>query len=313
MLLSIVLLLVGLGLVVYGSDILVDGASSVARKIGISEFVIGIIIVGFGTSCPELVVSVTGAIDGNSAVSLGNVTGSNIFNILMILGLTAIFSPIAITKDNKTKDIPILLCITIFFCLIVLKGTINRLDAVLFLAIFAIYLLYNFKAGKSEAAAIEEEVVEKNYSTFLSILMIVGGLAGLIFGGKLFVNNAVTLAHALGASDKFIAVTILAVGTSLPELMTCVVAAAKKKGQLALGNIVGSNVFNILLILGISGLIHPLDTSSFNYVDMGTIVASVLALFIFANASKKSQLSKPAGISFLLMEVVYMIYLFLKF
>lgn len=313
MLLSIVLLLVGLGLVVYGSDILVDGASSVARKIGISEFVIGIIIVGFGTSCPELVVSVTGAIDGNSAVSLGNVTGSNIFNILMILGLTAIFSPIAITKDNKTKDIPILLCITIFFCLIVLKGTINRLDAALFLAIFAIYLLYNFKAGKSEAAAIEEEVVEKNYSTFLSILMIVGGLAGLIFGGKLFVNNAVTLAHALGASDKFIAVTILAVGTSLPELMTCVVAAAKKKGQLALGNIVGSNVFNILLILGISGLIHPLDTSSFNYVDMGTIVASVLALFIFANASKKSQLSKPAGISFLLMEVVYMIYLFLKF
>lgn len=313
MLLSIVLLLVGLGLVVYGSDILVDGASSVARKIGISEFVIGIIIVGFGTSCPELVVSVTGAIDGNSAVSLGNVTGSNIFNILMILGLTAIFSPIAITKDNKTKDIPILLCITIFFCLIVLKGTINRLDAVLFLAIFAIYLLYNFKAGKAEAAAIEEEVVEKNYGTFLSILMIVGGLAGLIFGGKLFVNNAVTLAHALGASDKFIAVTILAVGTSLPELMTCVVAAAKKKGQLALGNIVGSNVFNILLILGISGLIHPLDTSSFNYVDMGTIVASVLALFIFANASKKSQLSKPAGITFLLMEVVYMIYLFLKF
>lgn len=298
---------------VYGSDILVDGASSVARKIGISEFVIGIIIVGFGTSCPELVVSVTGAIDGNSAVSLGNVTGSNIFNILMILGLTAIVSPIAITKDNKTKDIPILLCITIFFCLIALKGTINRLDAVLFLAIFAIYLLYNFKAGKAEAAAIEEEVVEKNYGTFLSILMIVGGLAGLIFGGKLFVNNAVTLAHALGASDKFIAVTILAVGTSLPELMTCVVAAAKKKGQLALGNIVGSNVFNILLILGISGLIHPLDTSSFNYVDMATLTASVLALFIFANASKKSQLSKPAGISFLLMEVVYMIYLFLKF
>lgn len=313
MLLSIVLLLVGLGLVVYGSDILVDGASSVARKIGISEFVIGIIIVGFGTSCPELVVSVTGAIDGNSAVSLGNVTGSNIFNILMILGLTAIFSPIAITKDNKTKDIPILLCITIFFCLIALKGTINRLDAVLFLAIFAIYLLYNFKAGKAEAAAIEEEVVEKNYGTFLSILMIVGGLAGLIFGGKLFVNNAVTLAHALGASDKFIAVTILAVGTSLPELMTCVVAAAKKKGQLALGNIVGSNVFNILLILGISGLIHPLNTHSFNYVDMATLTASVLALFIFANASKKSQLSKPAGISFLLMEAVYMIYLFLKF
>ena len=298
---------------VYGSDILVDGASSVARKIGISEFVIGIIIVGFGTSCPELVVSVTGAIDGNSAVSLGNVTGSNIFNILMILGLTAIVSPIAITKDNKTKDIPILLCITIFFCLIALKGTINRLDAVLFLAIFAIYLLYNFKAGKAEAAAIEEEVVEKNYGTFLSILMIVGGLAGLIFGGKLFVNNAVTLAHALGASDKFIAVTILAVGTSLPELMTCVVAAAKKKGQLALGNIVGSNVFNILLILGISGLIHPLDTSSFNYVDMATLTASVLALFIFANASKKSQLSKPAGITFLFMEVVYMIYLFLKF
>ena len=311
MLLTVILLLVGLAMVVYGSDILVDGASSVARKIGISDFVIGIVIVGFGTSCPELVVSVTGALDGSSAIALGNVIGSNIFNVLLILGLTAVMLPIGVTKHNKTVDLPILLGVSLFFSLVVLKGTLNRVDAVIFLIIFALYVTYNLKAGKQDESA-EEEGSEKTYGLALSCLMIAGGLAGLILGGKLFVNSAVDIAHALGASEKFIAVTILAVGTSLPELMTCVVAAAKKKGQLALGNIVGSNVFNILLILGVAGLISPMETSSVNYVDLATLMIGALSLFVFAFASKKQQIGRPAGIIMLLFEVAYMVHLFIQ-
>ncbi len=310
MIISVLLLLVGLGLVVYGSDLLVDGASSVAKKLGVSDFVIGIIIVGFGTSLPELVVSITGALEGSSAVALGNVFGSNIFNVMFILGLTTLLSPIGITAQNKKIDIPILLCISLFFCLIVLKGSINRVDAVIFLLIFVAYSVFNFKLSKSQMQS--ESSDEKVYNTFLSILMIIGGLAGLIIGGKLFVNNAVDIAHELGASEKFIAVTILAIGTSLPELMTCVVASAKKKSQLALGNIIGSNIFNILLILGTASLIRPLDTSSVTYVDMGVVMASSLLLFLFANFSKKEQLSKSFGFTMLAMELAYMVYLFIK-
>ena len=311
MLLSVFLLLVGLALVVYGSDILVDGASDVAKKIGISDFVIGIVIVGFGTSCPELVVSVTGALEGSSAIALGNVVGSNIFNVLFILGLTAVLSPIAITRQNRCIDIPILLGVTLFFCLIVMKGTLNRIDAAFFLLVFTAYLYYNFKTGKEDAAA-EDESSGKSHATIVSALMIVAGLAGLIFGGKMFVNHAVDIAHRLGASEKFIAITILAIGTSLPELMTCIVAIAKKKGQLALGNIVGSNVFNILFILGVSGLIMPMQTSSMSLVDLAVLFAAALLLFVFAFGSKKQNLSKPAGLTMLLVETAYMVYLFIQ-
>ena len=309
MTLNIILFFVGLAMVVFGSDFLVDGASCVARKLKISEFVIGIIIVGFGTSCPELVVSITGALEGSSDIPIGNVLGSNILNILLILGLTAVLSPIAITQGNKFKDIPILLGISIFFCLTCLDGEINRLDAVIYLLLFAVYIVYNFRSGKKN---LEEESEAKEYGLGLSIIMILAGLAGLIFGGKLFVNNAVKIAQGIGASEKLIAITVLALGTSLPELVTCVVSAAKKKGQLALGNIVGSNVFNILLILGCSGIIKPLDTASLNYVDMAVCLSSVLLLFLFSFTSKEQKISKGAGYTMLALELAYMIYLFIK-
>ena len=310
MTLNIILFFVGLAMVVFGSDFLVDGASCVARKLKISEFVIGIIIVGFGTSCPELVVSITGALEGSSDIAIGNVLGSNILNILLILGLTAVLSPIAITQGNKFKDIPILLGISIFFCLTCLDGEINRLDALIYLLLFAVYIVYNFRSGKKNLE--EEESEAKEYGLGLSIIMILAGLAGLIFGGKLFVNNAVKIAQGIGASEKFIAITVLALGTSLPELVTCVVSAAKKKGQLALGNIVGSNVFNILLILGCSGIIKPLDTASLNYVDMAVCLSSVLLLFLFSFTSKEQKISKGAGYTMLALELAYMIYLFIK-
>lgn len=298
-----------MGLVVYGSVLLVDGASSVARKFGVSEFVIGLTIVGLGTSTPELVVSINGALAGSSDIALGNIVGSNIFNILFILGATSLISPIAVTKQNKTIDIPMMFGVTLLLCLMVLKGTLNRIDAAIFLMLLVAYLIYNFKTGKTDYT---EEKAEKTQGVFVSSLMIIGGLAGLIFGGKLFVNNAVEIAHAVGASEKFIAITILAVGTSLPELVTSLVAAIKKKGQLALGNIIGSNVLNILLILGTSAMILPLNTAKFNYVDLGVLLGSAFILFLTPYLSKKQQLGKVSGVVMLLCMAAYMTYLFIN-
>ncbi len=302
-------MIAGLLMLVYGSDLLVDGSSSIARKFGVSEFVIGLTIVGFGTSCPELVVSVNGALSASSEVALGNVVGSNIMNILLILGLTALLRPVFVSKQNKKLDIPMLIAVTLLFIVSCFNGQIGRINGAIFLLIFTAYLIYSFKTGKADS---QPEENEKEIKPWLSIVMVLLGLAGLVIGGKLFVNNAVELAHRIGASEKFIAITILALGTSLPELVTCIVAAIKKKSQLALGNIIGSNIFNILLILGVSALVHPLDCSSLSYIDLCIMVASCLAVFAFSISSKKSQLSKAAGGTMLLMEVAYLAYLFVQ-
>ena len=307
---TILLLILGLAMVVYGSDILVDGASSVARKLGISEFVIGLTIVGFGTSCPELVVSLNGALNGSADISIGNVVGSNIFNTLLILGITAVMMPIAISSENKRRDIPVLITVTVLFIVFCLIGSIGLWGGILFLLLFAAYMYMSFKGDKVPE---ETEPEGKATSMWLSVLMIAGGLAGLIIGGKLFVNNAVSIASALGVSEKFIAVTLLAGGTSLPELATCVVAAVKKKGALALGNIIGSNIFNILLILGCSALVTPLSTRGMSYVDLGVLLASALLILFSAFTGKKKNLvDRFDGILMLLLEAAYLVYLFIK-
>ena len=310
MILTLVLLVLGLALVVFGSDILVDGASTVARKLGISEFVIGLTIVGFGTSCPELVVSLNGAISGSADISIGNVLGSNIFNTLLILGITAVLRPIAISSENKRRDIPVLLAVTLLFICFCLKGSIGRIAGIGFLLLFAGYSVLSFKGNKGSEPVQEEG---KTTPLWLSILMIAGGLAGLVIGGKLFVNNAVAIATAAGVSEKFIAVTLLAGGTSLPELATCVVAAVKKKGALALGNIIGSNIFNILLILGCSAIITPLSTKGMSYVDLGVLLASTLLVLISSlTGKKKDSVDRLDGTLMLLVEAAYLVYLFIK-
>ena len=310
MILTLVLLVLGLALVVFGSDILVDGASTVARKLGISEFVIGLTIVGFGTSCPELVVSLNGAISGSADISIGNVLGSNIFNTLLILGITAVLRPIAISSENKRRDIPVLLAVTLLFICFCLKGSIGWIAGIGFLLLFAGYIVLSFKGNKGSEPVQEEE---KTTPLWLSILMIAGGLAGLVIGGKLFVNNAVAIATAAGVSEKFIAVTLLAGGTSLPELATCVVAAVKKKGALALGNIIGSNIFNILLILGCSAIITPLSTKGMSYVDLGVLFASTLLVLISSlTGKKKDSVDRLDGTLMLLVEAAYLVYLFIK-
>ena len=314
MLLQIVILLAGLVMILMGANWLVDGSSSVARRFGISEFVIGLTIVGIGTSAPEMVVSFLSAFQGKSAMAVGNIVGSNIFNTLMILGVTALVAPMAITKSNLRKDIPLNIVVTILLILLGRSATmlgigttdsVSRLEGVLLLVIFGIYMWSTFKGEKGE----KEESVENNIKPVMAALMIVGGLAGLIIGGRLFVNSATQIAQIAGLSEKFIAITIMAAGTSLPELATCVVAAAKGQGQLALGNVLGSNISNILLILGGASLINPLSFSGMTPVDLGMVLLS--AIFILASAYffKKKQLDRFEGIILLLMEAGYMWYL----
>ena len=312
---SVLLFFVGLALVVIGADILVDGASGVARRVGLSEFVIGLTIVGMGTSAPEMVVSLLGALEGKGDVAVGNVVGSNIFNTLLILGLTAVLLPIGITSGNRKRDIPMNLLVTVLFIFLGLEATLfgfgtdglSRVDGLILIGLFIVYMVYSFLGGKDQAT--EEASAQK--PVWLNLVMILGGLAALTFGGNLFVNNATFIASELGVSEKFIAITILAGGTSLPELATCVAAAAKKKGQLALGNILGSNIFNILLILGLSSAIKPLSFENINLVDMGMLLLSALVL-LPCLLPKKGKLGVADGIIFLLVWIGYMAYLIIN-
>ena len=311
MTLQIILLILGLAMVVFGADWLVDGASAIARKAGISEFVIGLTIVGFGTSCPELVVSLTGAIQGNADISIGNVVGSNILNTLFILGLTALVAPIAVTSENRRKDIPIALMVTFAFLLCgILGGVISRVEGIIFLLVFAAYITYCFKSGKSDGAA--EAVEEKVRNIWLAILLVILGLAGLIAGGDLFVNNAVALARELGVSDKFIAITLLAGGTSMPELATCIVASAKHKDQLALGNILGSNIFNILLIIGSAAVVAPLSFANITMVDSAVLAASALFVWIWTFTGRKDTIDRWEGALMTACFVGYYVWLFVN-
>ena len=297
--LDILLLLLGLVLVVVGSDILVDGSSSIARRLGVSEFVIGLTIVGMGTSAPEMVVSFIGAIKGSADIAVGNVIGSNIFNTLLILGVTSLILPIAISPTNRKRDIPINIAATLLLVIFGLAGgnILSRIDGAILLVLFIAYIVFSFL---KDDKTIESEGSVKSRSIFLSILLIIGGIAGLIIGGRLFVNYATSIAQRAGVSD------ILAGGTSLPELATCIVAAFKKKGQLALGNIIGSNIFNILLILGGSALITPLSFTGMNPLDLGVLIVSSLFLLMAIFTGRNSRIGRGDGIAFTLLWALYM-------
>lgn len=306
-----ILLVVGLAMIVFGADFLVDGASAIARRSGISEFVIGLTIVGFGTSCPELVVSITGAISGNSDISIGNVIGSNIFNSMFILGLTAVLSPVAISAENRRRDIPIVIAVSLLLALsgmfVGKEGGISRIEGAAFLVIFAAYMYYCFKNGRSDAKT-ETRI---SMSTPKALVYILLGLGGLIYGGDIFVDSATDIARASGVSDKVIAITLLAGGTSLPELATCIVAVVKKRGELALGNILGSNIFNILLILGCSAIISPLSFKHISYTDMGVLILSQLLIFTSAYTGKKDSIDRLDGAIMLVCEAAYIVILFI--
>lgn len=300
-------------MILLGANYLVDGASSVAKKFGLSEFIIGVTIVGIGTSAPEMVVSILSAIQGKADMAIGNVVGSNIFNTFMILGVTALIAPLTITKDNLKKDIPLNIIVSILLILLgmnlaifgVGENKLCRVDGALMLGIFIWYLWSSFRNGKAD----DEDSDIRIFPMWLAVVMIIGGLAGLVFGGRLFVNSATEIAKTLGVSDKFIAITIMAAGTSMPELATCVVAALKGRGQLALGNILGSNISNILLILGLSSLITPLSMNGISVVDLGALLIASVFIFLSVYLFKKKQLDRIEAALLLLMEAGYMWYL----
>ena len=312
---QIFILIGGLIMILLGANWLVDGSSSIAKKFGISEFVIGLTIVGIGTSTPEMVVSFLSSFQGKADMAIGNIVGSNIFNTIMILGVTALISPLAITKSNLKRDIPLNIIVTVLLIILGMNFTIFgkgqdqlcRLDGAILLAVFVWYLWTSFKSDQEDSEEDGEGI--KIYTTGMSALLIIIGLAGLIVGGRLFVNSATELAKMFGVSDKFIAITVMAAGTSMPELATCVVAALKGRGQLALGNVLGSNISNILLILGGASLIHPLSFSGMTYVDLGAVLLSAIFILASAYMFKKKQLDRFEGTVLLLMEAGYMWYL----
>lgn len=315
MALQIFILLAGLSLILFGANWLVDGSSSIAKRFGISEFVIGLTIVGIGTSTPEMVVSFLSSFQGKADMAIGNIVGSNVFNTMMILGVTALIAPLAITKSNLKKDIPLNIIVTILLILLGMNFTLfgkgqdqlSRIDGVILLAVFAWYIWTSFRSDTADSEEDGEGI--KEYKTGISVLLIVAGLAGLIIGGRLFVNSATELAKMFGVSDKFIAITVMAAGTSMPELATCVVAALKGRGQLALGNVLGSNISNILLILGGAALINPLSFRGMTYVDLGAVLLSAIFILGSAYLFRKKQLDRFEGIILLLMEAGYMWYL----
>lgn len=307
-----VILMVSLVGIVLGADRLVAGAVSIAKKYKVSDFVIGAAIVGVGTSMPELVVSFIGAVKGNADVAIGNVVGSNIFNVLGILGLTALFFPIVISKDNVRFEIPFCIAVSVLLMLLAMNffngtpATIGRPDGLILLLLFAFFMWYSFRRDMKNAQDSETSGQEENVSIWMAIGKVAVGLAVLITSCDFFVDNAVSVAKSFGVNDAFISLTLIACGTSLPELAASVAAAFKKNTQLALGNIIGSNIFNITLILGLSSQVMPLTSGGITIVDYIVMIAAVIITMILGF---KGRISRAAGGFMFLCFVGYTWYL----
>ncbi len=305
--LQIAILALGFVFLVKGADWFVDGAASIATKFGIPQLIIGLTIVAMGTSAPEAAVSITAAAGGNADITIGNVVGSNILNIFVILGLTALVNPVVVQKSSLIVDIPVVIGITAMIFVMGLDGSISRFDAVIMLIVFVSYLLYLiWDAKRSKALGLEtnedsEEI--KNLSLPKSLIFTVIGLALIVAGSNCVVEGATFIAEKAGLSERFIGLTIVALGTSLPELFTSVTAAMKKNSDIAVGNILGSNIFNILFVVGLSGLIIPVPFQSAFRFD--TIVSGIAAILLLLFCLPKKRLSRVAGIIFLICYAVY--------
>lgn len=311
---NIVFLIGGLLLILWGANALTDGASSVAKRFNIPDIVIGLTIVAFGTSAPELTVSVSSAIKGSADMSIGNVVGSNIFNSLMIVGVTAMAAPIVVTRNTLLKEIPlcILASLALLICAndILLNGdwenSIGTSDGLILLCFFAIFMSYTFAiAGNGKTGGENDGEQIKTMPIWKTIFCIAGGLAALIGGGSLFVDGASGIARGLGVSESIIGLTLVAGGTSLPELATSVVAALKKNPEIAIGNVVGSNLFNIFFVLGCSATITPLHLSGITNFDMLVLVVSAILLWLFGVFFGKRTITRLEGSILVLAYVAY--------
>ena len=277
---QILLLLVGIVCVLKSADLLANGAVGLATKLGVSQMVIGLTIVAIGTSMPEFFVSLVSAVHGTPDLAVGNIVGSNIFNSLLIVGVAALVAPIAIQQVTVKKDIPIAVLASIMLMAMTLDDTISRVDALLLFSVFIAFIWITFRGARSNVQ--EKESSEQPVGAGKALFLLLVGLVGLLLGSNIFVDNASALAHSWGISDAVIGLTIVAGGTSLPELATSVVAARKGDSGIAIGNVLGSNVFNILMILGVTGLITPMHIQGITMVDLSVMVVSMVLLWLFS-------------------------------
>ena len=314
--LDIVFLIGGLALILLGANGLTDGAAAVAKRFHISDLVIGLTIVALGTSAPELVISTMAALGGSTEMAIGNVVGSNIFNVLAIIGVTALVMPIKVGEGTMSKEIPlVILCSFVLAFMandVILDGgsrnIISRIDGLVLLGFFLIFLRYTFAIARNGNAE-EEETKIKEMPIWKSALFIAGGLAGLIYGGQLFVDGASGIASSLGVSESIIGLTIVAGGTSLPELATSVTAALKKNPGIAIGNVIGSNLFNILFVLGCSATISPLSMGGINNVDMAVLIGSAILFWLVGWFFKKRTITRVEGALLVICYIAYTAYL----
>ena len=314
--LDIVFLIGGLALILLGANGLTDGAAAVAKRFHISDLVIGLTIVALGTSAPELVISTMAALGGSAEMAIGNVVGSNIFNVLAIIGVTAMVMHIKVGEGTMSKEIPlVILCSFVLAFMandVILDGgsrnIISRIDGLVLLGFFLIFMRYTFAIARSGNAE-EEETKIKEMPIWKSALFIAGGLAGLIYGGQLFVDGASGIASSLGVSESIIGLTIVAGGTSLPELATSVTAALKKNPGIAIGNVIGSNLFNILFVLGCSATISPLSMGGINNVDMAVLIGSAILFWLVGWFFKKRTITRVEGALLVICYIAYTAYL----
>jgi len=326
MFLTIIFFILGLIFLIKGADIMIDGSSSIAKKFNISSLVIGLTIVAFGTSAPELIVSAVAALKGSTGIALGNIIGSNIANTLLVLGIAAIIYPLIVKKDIVNKQIPFsLLAIVAVGILIndflidyVSPSSLTRIDGLILILFFSIFIYYTFSISKAKEGVLEgikedyrlsgsDEI--KTYNNFVSIGMIIAGLVGLFLGGRWVVNGAIDMAKFFGMSEILIGLTIVAVGTSLPELAASAMAAKKGQADMAIGNVVGSNIFNLFWVLGVSAIINPITYNLVLNIDMLILLAITILLLFLIYTGKRNVLTRKEGITLLVLYICYLIFL----
>lgn len=323
MILMWIYLIGGLVLILAGANYLTDGSVALARRFKVSDLVIGLTVVAFGTSAPEFIISLISALEGNADLAVGNIVGSNIFNILMITGCTAMVMPIKIDRPTLSTEMPlvVLSSLALFFCSqdMLLDGTaqnvISRTDGLLLLCFFIIFMRYTFsiaRSGEENVPASEPKTQRKETALWLSLIFVIGGLAALVFGGDIFVKGASGIAKAWGVPDSVIALTLVAAGTSLPELATSVVAAIKKNPGIAIGNVVGSSLFNVFFVIGCTATVRPLNAGGITIVDFYVLIGASIMLWLFGKVIGKRTITRGEGVVMLLSFVAYTVYLVLN-
>ena len=320
MLLDLFYFVIGIVLIIAGANYLTEGASALARRFGVSPLVVGLTIVAFGTSSPELIVSLMSALKGNSDIAMGNVVGSNIFNVLVIGGITALVAPITVTRSTVRREIPLVLLASLVLSVMALdrvfagtgatENILSRSEGIVLLCFFLIFLTYTFAIAKGDPSDPHTAPAPtKHYPLWLLVVFIIGGLGGLVLGGELFVDAASSIARTLGMSEGFIGLTIVAAGTSLPELATSVAAALKKEPEIAVGNIVGSNIFNIFFILGTTATVTPIRIGGVSSLDFLVMSFSAILLYVFAVLFGQRVIKRAEGAVLVLCFVLYTAYL----